>query len=303
MNAEKDNLRAGIVSLTFFYVPLWAARDHGFFAAENLDVELSMLGNASQVEPLQSGALHALIGTCEAALQNAAAGGPLRVVAGNTGKLSHSLIVNPRFKRIEDMRGATFGILNMTEGSFFQLKEMLGKHGLQYPADYTVKEMGGVPPRHKALLAGSIDGGLQSIPWNYVAEDAGFRSLGDVIDYVPQWQFVSVNVSEDWAKGHRDVLVRFLRALARATEWVYTHRAESAAIAERELPTRLDYAERAWDYYTGTNALTRDMSINREGMKKVIATQKAAGLLPQNASDDIDAYVVADYLREARAKM
>ncbi len=299
----KEKLKVGIVSLTFFYVPLWAARDHGFFEAENLDVELSMLGNASQVEPLQSGALHALVGTCEAALQNAAAGGPLRVVAGNTGKLSHSLIVHSRFKRIEDMKGATFGILNMTEGSFFQLKEMLSKHGLQYPGDYTVKETGGVPPRHKALLAGTIDGGLQSIPWNYVAEDAGFLSLGDVIDYVPQWQFVSVNVSKDWAEANRDVLVRFLRALSRATEWVYTHKVEAASIAERELPTRRDYAERAWDYYTSTNALTRDLSVNVEGMKKVIATQKAAGLLPQSAPDGLEAYVAGEYLREARAGM
>lgn len=298
-----DKIKVGIVSLTFFYVPVWAARDQGFFAAESLDVELPMLGNASQVEPLTLGEMNVVIGTCEAVLQNAASGGPLRVVAGNTGKLSHSLIVNPRFARIEDMKGATFGILNMTEGSFFQLKEMLSKHGLHYPADYKVKEMGGVPPRHKALVAGTIDGGLQSIPWNYVAEDAGFRSLGDVVDYVPQWQFVSINVNNDWARAHRDVLVRFLRALARSTEWVYTHRAEAAAIAERELPTRLDYAERAWDYYTSTNALTRDMSVNREGMKKVIATQKAAGLLPQSAPDDVETYVAGDFLREARAGM
>jgi len=298
-----EKIKVGIVSLTFFYVPVWAARDQGFFAAEGLVVELPLLGNASQVEPLTGVEMNVVIGTCEAVLQNAASGGPLRVVAGNTGKLSHSLIVNPRFARIEDMKGATFGILNMTEGSFFQLKEMLSKHGLHYPADYKVREMGGVPPRHKALVAGTIDGGLQSIPWNYVAEDAGFRSLGDVIDYVPQWQFVSINVNNDWARAHRDVLVRFLRALARSTEWVYTHRAEAAAIAERELPTRLDYAERAWDYYTGTNALTRDMSVNREGMKMVISAQKAAGLLPQSAPDDVEAYVAGDYLREARVGM
>ena len=296
-----DKIKVGIVSLTFFYVPLWAARDKGFFAAEGLEVELPMLGNASQVEPLTSGAMNVVMGTCEAVLQNAAAGGPLRVVAGNNGKLSHSLIVNSRFTRIEDMKGATFGILNMTEGSFFQLKEMLSKHGLHYPDDYKVKETGGVPPRHKALIEGSIDGGLQSIPWNYVAEDAGFRSLGEINNYVPEWQFVSVNVDNDWARANRGLLVRFLRALSRATDWVYANRAGAVAIAERELPTRRDYAERAWGYYTGTNALTRDMSVNRKGLEKVVATQKQAGLLPQNAPDDAGAYVVDEYLREARA--
>ena len=72
-------------------------------------------------------------------------------------------------------------------------------------------------------------------------------------------------------------------------------------MAERELPTRLDYAERAWDYYTGTNALTRDMSVNRKGLEKVVVTQKQAGLLPQEAPSEAAAYVVDDYLRAARA--
>lgn len=293
-------LKAGIVSRTFFYVPVWAARDEGFFAGEGLEVELSIIGNASQIEPLVGGGMHVAIASPESVLQNAAAGGPLRIVAGNTGKLTHSLIANPRFARIEEMRGATFGILNMTEGTFFSLRQMLSRHGLDYPADYKVKETGGVPPRHKALLEGTIDAGLQSIPWTYAAEEAGFRNLADINDYVPEWQFVSVNASLDWAKAEGAVLVRFLRALLRATDWVYRNKTAAAAIAERELPTRGDYAARAWDYYTGTGALTRDLSVNCRGLERVIATQIEAGLLPGSAAAAADAYIVEDYLREAR---
>ncbi len=301
VQAKRERLEVGIVSRTFFYVPVWAARDRGFFADEGLEVNVTIFGNASQVEPLLGGKMHVAIATPEAILQNAANGGPLRIVAGNTGKLSHELIVNPRFSRIEDLRGATFGILNMTEGSFFQIREIMARHGLRYPADYAVKETGGVPPRHKALLAGTIDAGLQSIPWNYVARDAGFKSLADVSDYVPDWQFVSVNVNDTWAKSHRDVLIRFLRAMSRATDWIYANRAGTAAIAERELPTRHDYAERAWDYYTGTRALTPDLSVNRKGLQKVIEIQIEAALLPRNAATDPDAYLAQDYLKQARA--
>jgi ABC-type nitrate/sulfonate/bicarbonate transport system substrate-binding protein len=300
---QLKRVEAGIVSRTFFYVPVWAGIERGFFREEGLDVNLTIFGNASQVEPLISGRMHVAIGTPEAVLQNAAAGGPLRLVAGNTGKLSHSLIVNPRFSRIEDLKGATFGILNMTEGSFFQIREMMARHGLYYPADYHVKEMGGVPPRHKALLAGTIDAGLQSIPWNYVAEDAGFKSLADINTYVPDWQFVSVNVNNDWAKANRAMLVSFLRALSRATDWVYANRAEAAAIAERELPTKRAYAERAWDYYTSTNALTRDLALNRSGLEKVIQVQIQAALLPKDAPTDSGRYIEPSYLEEARATM
>jgi ABC-type nitrate/sulfonate/bicarbonate transport system substrate-binding protein len=298
--AMADKVSVGIVSRTFFYVPLWAGMANGVFASENLEVSIEILGNASQVPPLLDGHLHVFIGGPEPVLQNANAGGPLRIVAGNTGMLTHSLIAAPRFNRIEDMRGATIGILNRVEGTFFQLKEMMAAHGLHYPADYVVKETGGVPPRHKALLEGSIDAGLQSIPWNYAAEDAGFKSFGEVRKYVPDWQFVSVNANSDWAKSNGRVLVRFLRGLLGATQWVYANRAASAALAERELPTRRDYAERAWDHYTGTGALSRDMAINRKGLEKVIATQMEAGLLSEGASMSTANYVVDDYLRDAR---
>ena len=51
--------------------------------------------------------------------------------------------------------------------------------------------------------------------WNYVAEDEGMNNLGNAIDYVPDWQFVSVNVNGEWAAENRPLVVRFLRALPR----------------------------------------------------------------------------------------
>jgi hypothetical protein len=66
------------------------------------------------------------------------------------------------------------------------------------------------------------------------------------------------------------------------------------------LPTRRDYAERAWDHYTGTDALAHDMAINRKGLEKVIATQVDAGLMSKGASTAVAAYIVEGYLRDAR---
>lgn len=293
-------LRVGIVSKTFFYLPLWAAISQGWFDAAGLKVETTLLGNTSQADLLKSGAMDVAIATPEAALQDAASGGPLRVIAGNTGKLSHSLITRPQFKTVESLRGGTVGILNMVEGSFFQVQAMMQHHGLRFPGDYVVKETGGVPPRHKALLAGEIDAGLQSIPWNYVAEEAGMNNLGEITGYVPDWQFVSINASAEWAQQNSDDLQRFLAVLLRATEWVYSHAAEASAIAARELPAKDEHARRAWDYYTSTNALTRDMSINARGLEVVVETQRKAGLLPADAPTVLSRYTDLRWLEAAR---
>jgi ABC-type nitrate/sulfonate/bicarbonate transport system substrate-binding protein len=295
-----DNLAVGLVSRTYFNMPLWIAVEHGFFASEKLEIEPTIFGNASQIEPLLEGKFHVFIGSPESVIQNAAAGGPLRIVAGNAGKLVHSLIARAPFKRVEDLRGRTIGIFNFKEGTFFHIKAMLAAHGLHYPTDYKVKETGGVPPRHKALLAGEIDAGLQSVPWNYVAEEAGMNNLGEAGDYVPDWQFVSINVNREWAAANRDVLVRFLRAIWRGTEWLYANRAASSAIAARELPAPLHHAERAWDFFTGTNALTRDCSVNRKGLAAVIATLKETGHVASEAPSGAAFCIDESYLRAAR---
>jgi len=295
-----ETLRVGIVSKTFFYLPVWAAIRQGFFKQNGLEIQLSLLGNQSQTQPLLDGEMEIAIATPEAAVQNASQGGPLRIIAGNTGKLSHSLISRPQFEKIEDLKGGMIGVLNMVEGSFFQIKEMMAHHGLHYPTDYHVKETGGVPPRHQALLAGTIDAGLQSIPWNYAAEDAGLRNHGDVVSYIPDWQFVSVNANLVWANKHSETVVRFLKALASATKWVYENKEEAAKVAEKELPTSLAYARRAWDYYTSTNALTRDLSVNIAGLEKVIETQIEAGLVDRTAPRDLENYVNTSFLSEAR---
>lgn len=294
-----DRVVVGIVSRTYFNMPLWVGLENGFFEHEGLSVSTTMYGNAPQVPSLLDGSMHFVLGTPESILQNAAEGGPLRLVAGNTGKLTHSLIARPQFSSIETLKGGTIGILNMTEGTFFQIREMLAAHGLDYPGDYRVKETGGVPPRHKALLAGEIDAGLQSIPWNFVGEDAGLRNLGNIIDYVPDWQFVSLNANMDWIAANRTIAIRFLRGLVRSTRWFYENREAASAIAERELPCPPDHARKAWDHYTRTNALTRDVTINTRGLAKVIATLKAADLLPKTASDAVEDYVDMSCLRDA----
>ncbi len=292
-----EKFKVGIVSKTFFYVPYWAALEQGRFAAAGLEVATTMLGNASQVEPLVSGSLDAVIGTPEGVLQNAAVGGPLRFVAGNAGRLSHFIIAQPRFKRVEDLRGGTIGILSMKEGTFFHVQTVMAAHGLHYPGDYQVKETGGAPPRHKALIEGTIDMGLQSVPWVYAEEELGFSNLGDVSRHVPDWQFNTVNASIERSAARRGPMERFLDVLLGATEWVHTHRAEAAAVAQRAMEISGAHAERGWDYYVGHNVLTRDLEVNVKGLVAVIQAQRRAGLLPAGAPEDPEFYICRTFLK------
>ena len=294
-------LRLGIVSRTFYYVPIWAALEQGYFADEGLDVAISIIGSNAQGEKLLSGELHITGAPPEGVVQSVEDGGTLAIIGGNSSRLSHFLITQPRFKRVEDLRGATLGILTFTEGSFFHFQPLMEKHGMRYPDDYKVVPTDGAPARHQLLLEGRIDAGLQSIPWVYTAEEAGFNNLGNINDYIPDWQFNSFNVDSRWAKANADTVVRFLRAVLRGTEWMYAERLGASSLAARELGIPLAHAERGWDYFISTGNITRDIEVNQPGLARVVESQIKAGLLPAGTSVDPARYIDASYLRRARA--
>jgi ABC-type nitrate/sulfonate/bicarbonate transport system substrate-binding protein len=292
-------LKMGLVSKTFYYTPVWVAIELGMFRDAGLSVELAFLGSDIQIQSLKNGALEVTIAPPEGIVQNAFAGGSLRIIGGNSGKLSHWLMAQPDIKTIEDLRGRTFGILNKTEGSFFHFQVLAEKHHLFYPGDYEIQDTGGAPARHQALVAKTLDAGLQSIPWCFLAEDMGFTKLADISDYVPDWQFNTINADLQWCEANAELAVATLQAIQRAVDWIYTHREEAADIAARNMDIEAKYALRAWDYFTSLEKLTRDLRINRPGLDEVIAAQIRGGLLPAAARGEMERYIDETWLNAA----
>jgi len=299
-NESPTRLRLGLVSKTFYYTPIWVAIEKGMFRDVGLSAELQFLGSDVQIQALLDGALDITIAPPEGVLQNAFAGGPLRIIAGNSDKLSHWLMARPDIKTIEDLRGRTFGILNKTEGSFFHFQVLAEKHNLFYPGDYEIQDTGGAPSRHRALIAGTLDAGLQSIPWCFLGEDMGLNKLADISDYVPDWQFNTINADVSWCRENAQVAVATLLAIQRAVDWVYAHREESADIAARNMEIEPRYALRAWDYFTSLEKLTRDMRVNTPGLNQVIEAQIRAGLLPQEGRGNLQRYIDETWLDAAQ---
>ena len=225
-NRPRETIQVGLIDRTFFPQPVFVAIQNGYFADEGFNANIRFIRSGEgQAAGLTKGDLHFVLSSVEGIIQNVERGGPLRMIAANSGKLSHFIITQKKFAKVEDLKGGTVGILTMTEGSFFNWQEIAQKHGLKFPEDYKVLETAGAGARHHLLLDGKIDVGLQSIPWAYVAEDAGFNNLGAAADYVPDWQFTVYNVNGEWAKANARKVEGFLRAILRATDWIYRNRA------------------------------------------------------------------------------
>jgi len=165
-----------------------------------------------------------------------------------------------------ELKGATVGILTLTEGSFFNWQEIALKHGLNIPTT-TRSCRPPAPARAMASCSKARSTPPASIPWVYVARTPA-STISAPHDTVGEWQFTTYNVNSDWAKANPAKAEGFLRALLRATDWIYRNKASVGG----DRSTRDEHQGRirraAWDYYISTGTLTRDLAFSEVGLRK-----------------------------------
>jgi ABC-type nitrate/sulfonate/bicarbonate transport system substrate-binding protein len=297
-----DAIKLAAITRTVFYVPLWVAMHRGFLTEEGLDVAVTFYDNAGHTdEMLRNNEVQLVLRSPEASMTDAYRGGRLRVIAGGVSKLPHFIIAQPRIKTLDQLRGANFGVLSAKEGTTYIVQDIAKAVGLA-PSDYKITVVGGSPTRWKLLQEGKIDVGLQPIPNSYEAEAAGFTNLGSAINFVPDWQFTSVNVDEKWAQPHRDIVVRFLRALQHGRDYMRTNPRESAAIAAEELSTKLDLADRMLADVEKYGMLDTQTALNIPGLARIYETLVKSGDIAAEAKFDPQVFADMSYWEASHAE-
>lgn len=289
-------IRAGAISCNYFNMPLWIARDLGFFEHAGLAVTLELYEPIDAVtERLRDGRLDLALGVTEHVILDREAGGRLCIVGGNVNRLPFSLIARPGIRQMSDLRGARIGVSSIAAGSSSLLMQMLAAHGLRHERDYRLVAVGPILTRWEKLQTGEIDAGLQGAPLNHIAIDAGYSDLGSPRDQFPDFQFTSLNVDAQWAARHEEVVVAFLSAFIRAHEWFYDHPTESIAIAMRETGITRAYAERAWADYIADQIFPRDGKANPRAVQTLIEVSALIRALPRRSRARPEDYIESRY--------
>jgi NitT/TauT family transport system substrate-binding protein len=295
----ETTLNVGVVSRTIFYLPAWTAIAQGFFKQEGLDVRIEVYDGSDKIsDDLRAGTRQIGILSVENLIGEAYKGGQLRLVAATAQRPPHFIIAQPEIKSLADLKGKLIGVVSMQEGTTFFVKDIARKGGFDV-ADVRVQAVGGSPTRARLLKERKIDAGLQPYPLSYEAEAAGFSNLGPIADLVPDYQFTSVVVDETWARANRPVLVAFLRALRRGTDYMFAHPDESAELGARELRTTPANARRALEDTVRMDVLARDLSVTDKSLVRVFDSVKSAGLVPADAAYDRGKFVDESYLIES----
>jgi ABC-type nitrate/sulfonate/bicarbonate transport system substrate-binding protein len=282
-----NKIRIAAGGMGFNFLPIHAADRQGFFAKNGIEVQTTLLPSVDKAtSAVKDGALDIAITPPEGAIRDAVAGGSLRVIAANVNRLPLSLIAQPRFARIEDLKGAVLGTSSLTEGTALYTMEVLRHHGLNYPGDYSFNVVGLHPARWKALQEGTIDAAVQLIPLNFIAEDAGFRNLGEVTDYIPEIAFTAVIADAGWAAQNRTSVIAFLRSLIQATAWMYDTANDPALLSlmAELIGAEGRYERQSLDYMRRMRLFPHDLSIPDVAFAKTVELMQKAGFAAHDAA-------------------
>jgi ABC-type nitrate/sulfonate/bicarbonate transport system substrate-binding protein len=98
-------------------------------------------------------------------------------------------------------------------------KKILQAHGLD-EGEYRIEIIGSSPVRLEAFLSGRVAAAMLTSPASDKALAAGGVLLADADRYVPGWPLTCGWALRSWLTAHRELVVRFIRAWAAATDWL-----------------------------------------------------------------------------------
>jgi NitT/TauT family transport system substrate-binding protein len=274
-------ITVGVVAPAYVNLPLWVAQQRGILERHGLRATEQVLGTTHGVtNALRDGAVDIALTAPEGSIADAVAGGPLRVVAGLTDRPPLTMIALPAHRTFSDLRGGRIGTSSLTEGTRHVAQRMLAAHGLAYPGDYEWALEGSHIERWKALQAGTIDAALQMIPYDAMAADAGYTSLGPVTeDFALNAACINTSFSE------RGVVSRFLRALSEAADWFRGNIEESASIAAAHTAVEPRYALRACQALAADGVIPRDLRPGRAALAAAVEALRSSALIPAETPD------------------
>ena len=281
--AQKVRVAMPAKSMTFlnFYV----GDKFGVYRAEGLEVSLEVVKTEIGVTGMVAGEIDytSAIGS---AMRAAATGVPIKATMFSMDRVLIYMFAKPAIKSIEELKGGkTVATTGLVATPTYAAKVMARARGLNPDKDLIFIATGDVANSLAALQSGAADVAMLSIPFNFKAEELGFRNLGSAVQYL-QTPFAGVAAADAKIKANPGQVKRMIRATLKGMEF-------TKEPANQEKVTGLLMDEFKLDRKTATLSLreiikvfTKDGTIPEDAVKaeiKEIREQaKLKGEIPTN---------------------
>ncbi len=297
---KSTKLTTGITSGTSQNWTNFVAQDKGFFAEEGLDHQfVSMSDMREGMEQVTSGKVPIVTAMVDTPILEIEKGGNIRIFASVVRTGFGHVVSTPECKNFEQLRGKSVAVIDPQSGSTVMLREILRQKGLA-EKDYGVKHVGGTPKRYEAMQQGEAAAAFLSPPYDFQAAAAGYNLLADYAEYFPSYP-LTMNVNCDFARNNPEVVLAYLRAMVKASHWIYDgkNKEEAIAILEKNFQVSHAFAEKTYAYVIkDIQGITPGCRISVKELENVIALLVRAGLLPQEAAARATNYLDLTFLEK-----
>jgi ABC-type nitrate/sulfonate/bicarbonate transport system substrate-binding protein len=269
-------------------LPVHVGIAKGMFANYRLAVEVeSTESSQSQRDGLAAGRFQ----IAHAALDNAVAmievakRDVIIVSGGDSGM--NEFFVQPEISSFAELRGKTVVVDAPDTAYALQAKKLMLQHGLREGADYTIKPVGAVALRYKAMISDNSNAAaILNLPFTVEAADRGLKSLGGLVDLLGPYQAAGAFVMREWARDNGGALTRYLAAYVQALRWIRdrNNRGEAVNLLVGNLKLDRNIAERTYDLLVvPASGFTPDAKFEVDGFRNMLALRAEIAHTPPPA--------------------
>jgi ABC-type nitrate/sulfonate/bicarbonate transport system substrate-binding protein len=265
-----------------------AAEERGFLRVENIRVEVNFVTDSpTLLRNLISGRYDLILNNADNVIAWAEGQGAdpksndFVIFLGGSQGLKQKLVVLPSVNDFSDLKGKVLAVDAPTTGYAIVMICILKRHGLELNRDYTFKAFGNSMKRAEAMSRGEAWGGMMKLPDEEI-QKRGFKILARSEDYVHDYARGLGAARREWANANEELLVRFVRAMIRATDWVVDPKNREEAI-RLLVPENKNSRARAEEMYEESVSpgfgITPRSRIDLEGIRTVLQLRETVGLM------------------------
>jgi ABC-type nitrate/sulfonate/bicarbonate transport system substrate-binding protein len=286
-------------------MPIYVAREQGYFREERLSVDLISLATGDKIAfAILGGSIEIARYTPDWIIRAIEKGGSkLKIVLGSSNSLIFSLVASNEVKSYSDLKGKRIGVSTIAAADASLVIKMLAARGLS-KGEYSLIQAGSSPERAAALRAGSLAATLLTPPIDQrIIDEGGFHRLDRSTDVIKRYAWGAEAVREDWARANRATLVAYMRAWIKASRWQRdpANKEEVIRILAREAKVDDHYARGMYDLYYGPGSIApgKDGELDLVGYQALLADMVERGQL-ESPTPAPEKFVDSTYWDEAR---
>lgn len=190
----------------------------GYFAQENLEVEISQIAPDLSVKAVVSDSIEFTI-VYGSSIRGAAQGLPIKFVMATIDKPYHILVVRSELTTGADLKGKAFAVASAGDSLTLMVQAALRHYGLDPGKDATIIALGGNPERLAGLKGNMVQGTVLEPLYAVQAEKQGMKRLVRIAD-VAAMGTAGMTTSNKMIKEQPDVVLRAVRGTVKALKYI-----------------------------------------------------------------------------------